>query len=82
MFGNDFMVYKVKLDNRKSNVTINLYSISSTDNSTGIQISKGNWNGLVGMAVRGEIDVIVSELKMTVERLDYLDFTYPLIRSK
>jgi Ligated ion channel L-glutamate- and glycine-binding site len=39
--------------------------------------SNGKFDGLIGDMVRGEIDVIVSALKMTAEREEVIDFVVP-----
>lgn len=39
--------------------------------------SDGKFDGLVGQMVRGDIDVIVSALKMTAEREEVIDFVVP-----
>lgn len=56
--------------------------VLSVDNSTGGQEENGEWNGLMGMLLKKKIDIIVSELSMTKERADILDFSHPLIKSR
>ncbi|KAL0269924.1 UNVERIFIED_CONTAM: hypothetical protein PYX00_007506 [Menopon gallinae] len=53
----------------------------SVDGMTGLKNANGTWNGLVGMTVRGEIDVIVSEITIEKSRSHVLDLFHPLIYS-
>ncbi|KAK6639739.1 hypothetical protein RUM43_008014 [Polyplax serrata] len=53
----------------------------SVDNATGVLKTNGSWNGLVGMLLRGEIDVIVSETTMDYDRSTVLKFSRPILIS-
>lgn len=48
----------------------------------GRKMSNGTYSGLVGMLVRDEIDVIVSDLTINEERSDVLSFSHPILSSK
>lgn len=53
--------------------------IVSPDNRYGGLTSDGKWNGLIGMAKRKQIDVIVAEMTMTQERIKVVDFLRPIL---
>ena len=49
--------------------------------ASGTMFPNGTWNGLIGMLVNKEIDVAVMYLTITNERIDYVDFSVPIISS-
>lgn len=51
--------------------------IEPASKTMGMKLENGNWDGLVGDLVRGEIDLAVAALKMTAEREEYIDFVAP-----
>lgn len=68
------------LRSNSTRITVNSYR--SIDGMTGLINSNNTWNGLVGMATRGEIDVIVSEITIEKKRSHVLDMFHPLIHSR
>nr|CAD7596888.1 unnamed protein product [Timema genevievae] len=51
------------------------------DRAYGSVDRNGTWNGMVGMLVRGEVDLVVGTLTMTSQRLDAVRFSVPLVSS-
>lgn len=59
------------------------YSITlSVDGKWGSIDESGNWDGLVGMAVRDEIDIACSDLALSTQRGEALDFTQPILKEQ
>jgi len=56
--------------------------IKSVDNSSGAQRKNGSWTGVIGMMVRGEVQVADIPLVATPERESVVDFTSPLANIK
>ena len=52
--------------------------ITSVDGKWGAKESDGNWNGMIGMVLRGEADVIVADLTLSMDRASYVDFSHSL----
>jgi len=52
--------------------------IKSVDNSAGARRKNGSWTGVIGMMLRGEVQVADLSLTMTPERESVVDFTSPL----
>ena len=44
--------------------------------------STGTWTGVVGMVKRGEIDVGIADFTKTRNRIEIVDFAYPLIHAR
>ncbi|KAI4493411.1 hypothetical protein M0804_001587 [Polistes exclamans] len=65
-------------------VTLNFsFSIVSTVNEYGRWNQKENtWTGAVGEIYAGRADIAIADISMTSERLDAVDFTFPLLLSK
>lgn len=40
------------------------------------------WSGVVGSVVSGESDLGIALLSMTIQRIDAVDFTYPIITTR
>jgi len=64
-------------------VTVHLLShrpdyIKSVDDSSGAPLKDGSWSGVVGMMMRGEVQIGDIQLVMTPERESVVDFTFPL----
>lgn len=45
------------------------------------RLENGSWTGMVGMVYRGEADLVVSELAITKERSEAVEFSYPFTVS-
>jgi hypothetical protein len=56
--------------------------IKTVDGSTGAPQKNGSWTGLLGMILRGEIQVADIPLITTPERESIVDFTSPLTDVK
>jgi hypothetical protein len=52
------------------------------DNVSGTQIKNGSWTGVLGMILRGEVEVGDMPLVMTPSRTSIVDFTFPLTDIK
>jgi hypothetical protein len=52
------------------------------DGSSGAQLKNGSWAGVIGMMVRGEVQVADISLVATPERESAVDFTSPLTDIK
>lgn len=48
----------------------------------GSEISVGNWSGLIGLAIRDEIDVILSEMDFSANRIDAIKHLMPMLKNK
>jgi len=55
---------------------------TSVENTVGSQGKNGSWTGVIGMMVRGEVQVAVIPLVATSERESVVDFTSPLANIK
>ena len=53
----------------------------SIDNGTGTLNPDKTWNGLVGMLIRGEINIAVSEFTVTEPRTHVIDFSMPILTT-
>ena len=51
--------------------------VPSSRNAYGKKLSHGNWTGIVGDLISGEIDISVATLTMTTEREEVIDFVAP-----
>ena len=56
--------------------------IISVDGTTGAPQQNGSWTGLLGMILRGEIQVADMPLVMSQERESIVDFTIPVAENK
>jgi len=56
--------------------------IKSVDNSSGAQRKDGSWSGVLGMMLRGNVQIADIPLVMTPERESVVDFTFPLAKIK
>jgi len=52
--------------------------IKSVENTMGSQGKNGSWTGVLGMMIRGEVQVADIPLVVTPERESVVDFTSPL----
>ena len=43
----------------------------------GSRLENGSWTGVVGMVSRGEADIAIGDISVTLERLGAVDYTYP-----
>ena len=59
------------------NFTLNL--VASIDNKWGALDTNGNWNGMIGMVVRGEVDLAAASLTRTLERDAVTSFSITLM---
>lgn len=50
---------------------------SPSDGEMGRRGAAGNWTDMIGMLVRGQVDLAVSKLALTEERNEILPFSYP-----
>ena len=50
----------------------------SIDGGWGSRNEDGSWNGMVGMIVRGESEIAVSDFFITDERNNFVDFSIAL----
>jgi ABC-type amino acid transport substrate-binding protein len=50
----------------------------SWDNNFGSRLENGSWNGLIGMVVRGAVDVVVAYTYWTEDRAQAVDFITPI----
>jgi hypothetical protein len=58
-------------------------SVTYTESdSWGFVLPNGTWTGIVGMLVRKEIDLAATELLMTGDRLEAIEFTTPVFSTK
>ena len=55
------------------------YKFVMSDNY-GYTLPNGSWNGLVSMAMKDEIDISATSMRISPERLKVVDFGYPMIR--
>lgn len=55
--------------------------VLSVDNGTGSINPDGSWNGLIGMLLRKEINVAVSEFTVTEIRTHFVDFSVPILTT-
>ncbi|XP_037073929.1 glutamate receptor-like [Pollicipes pollicipes] len=51
----------------------------TTDGLFGVRLDNGSWTGVIGMIVRGEADLAVGDISVTLERSEVVDFTYPFL---
>ena len=58
------------------NFTVKIYP--SVDGKWGSIESNGNWNGMMGMLLRNEVDAISSDMALTLQRGQVADFTTPI----
>jgi hypothetical protein len=56
--------------------------IKSVDGSSGAQLKNGSWTGVLGMMLRGQVQVADIPLVTTPERESVVDFTIPLADMK
>jgi hypothetical protein len=56
--------------------------IISVDGTTGAPQQNGSWTGLLGMIMKGEIQVADMPLVMSPERESIVDFTFPFADTK
>ena len=56
--------------------------IKTVDGTTGAPKQNGSWTGLLGMILRGEIQVADMPLVMSQERESIVDFTIPVAENK
>ena len=54
----------------------------TVDGSTGAPQQNGSWTGLLGMILRGEIQVVNMPLVMSAGRQSIVDFTIPVADNK
>jgi hypothetical protein len=52
------------------------------DGFSGAQLKNGSWTGVIGMLVRGEVQVADAPLVTTPKRESAVDFTSPLAYMK
>ncbi|XP_037093709.1 glutamate receptor ionotropic, kainate 4-like [Pollicipes pollicipes] len=50
---------------------------ASNDGLFGARMPNGSWTGVIGMIVRGEADLAVGDISVTLEREAAVDYTYP-----
>jgi len=55
---------------------------TSVENTVGSQDKNGTWTGVLGMMIRGEVQVADIPLVVTPERESVVDFTSPLLNIK
>jgi len=55
--------------------------VLSRDNKYGVDTGGGNWSGLVGMLINGDIDMIAADLTVTWSRMSVMDFSKPFLYS-
>ncbi|XP_076164713.1 glutamate receptor ionotropic, delta-1 isoform X3 [Ptiloglossa arizonensis] len=51
-------------------------------NSWGIRLPNGTWSGSIGMLMDDKADLAATELMMTLDRLDVVEFTTPVYSTK
>jgi hypothetical protein len=56
--------------------------LEPADKSTGSRLQNGSWSGVIGLLEQGDVDVSSAYLIMTVERLDAVDFTTPVLSTR
>ena len=54
----------------------------SVDGSWGSQQADGTYGGMIGMILRGEVDMAVSDFLMTEHRYSVIDFSTGLVVQK
>jgi ABC-type amino acid transport substrate-binding protein len=52
----------------------------SVDGGIGSQ-KNGTWDGIIGMLVRGQVEVGVSSFLITTKRMEVVDFTHSLAEA-
>ena len=62
------------------NFTVKL--VENTDTHGSWNDTKQTWTGALGLAVRGEVDLVVSDYSFSQFRMHFIDFTVPLISVK
>ena len=55
--------------------------IPSIDGKWGGRDAKGNWNGLMGMLMREEVDMVAAALTITKERMEVASFSVPFLEG-
>ena len=63
-------------------MNFNLQFVFSEDSYGNYDHNDNKWNGILGKLESREIDIAVSEITMTKERMDAFDFACPLILSR
>jgi hypothetical protein len=48
------------------------------DDSFGVKLENGSWNGVVGMVVRGEVHISNAAFMYNVPRMEALDYLDPM----
>ena len=45
------------------------------------RLDQGSWNGMIGEALNGNVDIIAADLTITAERAKVLEFTVPFMSA-
>ena len=45
------------------------------------RLDQGSWNGMIGEALNGNVDIIAADLTITAERAQVLEFTVPFMSA-
>ncbi|GFS58417.1 lig_chan-Glu_bd domain-containing protein [Trichonephila inaurata madagascariensis] len=53
--------------------------VTPDDGQYGIELSSGNWTGIIGMLYRGEADIGIANLGMFEDRFRTVDFSFPYL---
>ena len=59
-----------------------VYTMSEGDSWGAYPYPNGTWPGMVGMIVRGQVDLSLSEFAFTNTRKEYVDYTVPMIQVR
>ncbi|CAL1283905.1 unnamed protein product [Larinioides sclopetarius] len=83
MQGNErFEGYAIDLLNALAENLHFTYEINPVkDGSYGKRMDSGEWNGMVGEVMRGEVDLAIADLTITTERIQGVDFTLPFMQT-
>lgn len=54
----------------------------AVDNFSGARQKNGSWNGIIGMMVKGEVQISNVPFVMTSQRQSVMDFTFPLTGTR
>lgn len=55
--------------------------VKSIDGKFGSVDDSGTWNGIVGMLIRKEVDVALTDYYVSQERNEVVDFSYSIMQS-
>ena len=79
LYGHGYLFEIINVLASKLNFTYKI--IPSIDGKWGGTDTNGNWNGLTGMLIRKEVDMVAAALTITEERLSVTSFSVPFLEG-